>query len=91
VLGKRKFAQANPDHDPKLPCVYVGRTGLTPEERFAKHRSGRKACPFVRDYGERLVPELFAHLNPMSFDEADAREVQLAEELRASGYAVWQK
>jgi hypothetical protein len=30
---------ANPDRDPKKPCVYVGMTGLTPEERFANRKT----------------------------------------------------
>jgi len=30
---------ANPDRDLAKPCVYVGMTGLTPEERFCSNRS----------------------------------------------------
>src|SRR6266446_9295481 len=34
----RAVRAANPKRDPKKPCVYVGMTGLTPEERFANHK-----------------------------------------------------
>ena len=39
----RKVRAANPKRDRKKPCVYVGMTGLTPEERFANHKAGTKA------------------------------------------------
>jgi len=68
---------------------YVGMTGLTPEERFENHKNGVKSASVVRRYGERLVPKLYAHLNPMSYAEAAAMEVKLAEELRARGYQVF--
>jgi hypothetical protein len=29
---------ANLKHDVKKPCVYVGTTGLSPEERFPNHK-----------------------------------------------------
>jgi hypothetical protein len=30
----------NPRCDPQKPCVYVGMTGLTVEQRFANHKAG---------------------------------------------------
>ena len=68
---------------------YVGMTGLSPEERFANHKKGIKAAGVVRQFGERLVPKLYAHLNPMPYREALKMEQQLAEELRAAGYQVF--
>jgi hypothetical protein len=68
---------------------YVGMTGLTPEERFRNHKSGRKAAGIVRRCGERLVPKLYAHLNPMPYADAVEMEVRLAGELRARGYQVF--
>jgi len=68
---------------------YVGMTGLTPEERFENHKNGIKCARIVRRCGERLVPKLYAHLNPMSFKDATAMEVQLAAELRARGFQVF--
>jgi predicted GIY-YIG superfamily endonuclease len=78
----------NPAGDGKAG-YYVGMTGLTPEERFENHKNGKKAARVVLRHGERLVPKLYAHLNPMTFDEAAAMELQLAEELRARGYQVY--
>lgn len=68
---------------------YVGMTGLTPEERFANHKAGIKAAGVVRRFGVRLVPRLYAHLNPMTFQEAAAKEIELAEQLRARGFQVF--
>ncbi len=79
---------ANPNRDPGKPCVYVGMTGLTPEERFANHKAGPKDAPLVRRFGIGLMPELYAHLNPMPFEAAAVMERDLAEDLRRSGYTV---
>ena len=68
---------------------YVGMTGLTPEERFQNHKAGIKSARVVRRFGVRLVPKLYAHLNPMSFADAVAAETRLADELRAQGYQVF--
>ena len=84
----RSVRAANPNRDPKKPCVYVGMTGLTPEERFANHKAGIKAAPLVKRYGIRLLPELYAHLNPMPFGAAVQMELDLAEDLRRAGYTV---
>ena len=89
VVGRaRSIRSLNPNRDPGKPCVYVGMTGLSPEERFRKHKAGIKASPWVRDHGIRLLPELFTHLNPMTYEEAVQREQDLAEELRREGYTV---
>ena len=68
---------------------YVGMTGLTPEQRFANHLAGIKAARVVRKYGERLVPRLYAHLNPMPYAKALLMEGALAESLRKRGYVVF--
>jgi hypothetical protein len=57
-------------------------TGLTPEERFANHQAGIKDASLVKRYGIDLLPELYAHLNPMPFEPAARMEVDLAEDLR---------
>jgi hypothetical protein len=44
--------------------------GLTPEQRFANHKAGTKAASLVKRYGSRLLPDLYAHLNPMPFEAA---------------------
>jgi predicted GIY-YIG superfamily endonuclease len=68
---------------------YVGMTGLTPEQRFENHKTGRKAAGIVRRCGERLVPKLYAHLNPMTYEKAKLMEPQLAESLRRRGFVVF--
>ncbi len=78
----------NPKGDGKAG-YYVGMTGLTPEERFANHQAGIKDASVVRRFGVRLVPRLYAHLNPMTFKQAAVKEVELAEELRARGFQVF--
>jgi len=88
VAKLAKVRAENPKRDPKKPCVYVGMTGLAPEERFANHKAGIKAAYVVKRYGVRLVPELYAHLNPMPYEAAVQMEVDLAADLRREGYTV---
>lgn len=78
----------NPKGDGR-PGYYVGMTGLTPEARFANHKQGIKAARVVRKHGERLVPRLYAHLNPMPYARAKLMEVWLAESLRKRGFQVF--
>lgn len=89
AVGKLRLVRAaNPNRDPKKPCVYVGMTGLDPKERFANHKTGIKAASVVKRYGIRLLPELYAHLNPMPFEAAAQMEMDLAEDLRRAEYTV---
>jgi hypothetical protein len=84
----RKILKANPKRDKSKPCVYVGMTGLSPEERFQNHRSGIKAARIVQRFGVRLLPELYECFNPMPFEAAAEMERELAEELRGKGFTV---
>jgi hypothetical protein len=84
----RSVRAANPNADAGKPCVYVGMTGLTPEERFANHKAGTKAASAVQRYGLRLLPQLYEHLNPMPFEAASQMEKDLADDLRRAGYTV---
>src|SRR5258706_7122956 len=77
AVKNRKVLATNPKRDPNKPCVYVGMTGLQPEERFANHKDGLKAAYMVTRFGVRLLPELFAHLNPMPFEAAAQMEKEL--------------
>ncbi len=90
VLRDSRFRRANPAYNPAKPCVYVGMTGLTPAERFAKHKSGVKSNRYVVLYGKRLLPDLYEFLNPMPYAGAQEMEVELAVGLREEGYGVWQ-
>jgi predicted GIY-YIG superfamily endonuclease len=78
----------NPKRDGKA-AYYVGMTGLTPEERFENHKKGHKAAGIVKRCGERLVPRLYAHLNPMPYAKALEMEAALADSLRKRGYVVY--
>ena len=84
----RSVRAENPKRDRKKPCLYVGMTGLAPEQRFANHKAGIKAASVVKRYGLRLLPELYEHLNPMPFEAAAQMEKDLAEDLRRAGYTV---
>ena len=84
----RKVLRENPKRDPAKPCVYVGMTGLTPDERLINHKSGVKSAWVVERYGVRLLPELYEHLNPMPFEAAAQMEQDLAMDLRSQGYTV---
>ena len=78
----------NPNRNPSLPCVYVGMTGLNPEARLQKHLEGMKSSYYVRNFGIKLLPELFSYLNPMPYEAAVEMEKDLADDLRAQGYTV---
>ena len=85
----RKVRAENPQRDPRNPCVYVGMTGLTPEERFANHKAGIKDAWVVKRHGIRLLLELYAHLNPMPYERALRMEGFLADSLRKRGFVVF--
>ena len=89
AVGKIRKAQLlNPECDPKKPCVYVGLTGLAPDQRFLNHKEGIKSSSLVKHYGIRLLPEFYAHLNPMPYEAAAQMEKDLTEDLRKAGYTV---
>jgi predicted GIY-YIG superfamily endonuclease len=100
-MAKKKRKSSKSDHhsvyvvflrDPKgdgKAAYYVGMTGLTPAQRFENHKAGIKAARIVRRCGERLVPRLYAHLNPMPFAKAVEMEVILADSLRKRGFTVY--
>lgn len=88
VAKHPSILRLNRKRDPAKPCVYVGMTGLPVEHRFENHKNGYKSAWTVERYGVRLLPELFAHLNPMPFEAAAQMEKDLAADLRAQGYTV---
>ena len=51
-------------------------------------RRAIKVAWVVHRYGLRLLPELYAHLNPMPYEAAVKMEVDLAEDLRRAGFTV---
>jgi predicted GIY-YIG superfamily endonuclease len=88
VRERVRLQRLNPDADPEKPCVYVGMTGLDPEERFENHRVGVRASPVVRDFGLRLLPELSEGLQNLTYELALRAEADLAAYLRQNGYFV---
>lgn len=87
---ERNFFEANLHWLPGKLCLYVGMTGLTPDERFRKHLRGEHAAWFVESYGRRLLPECYQHFNPLPYAMAQEMEPELAQALRCDGHAVWQ-
>ena len=88
VAKIRRVRAENPKRDPTKPCVYVGMSGLTPEERFVNHKQGIKSASVVKRHGIRLLPGLYAHLNPMPYEAAAQMEKDLADDLRRAAYTV---
>ena len=81
--------KAGTRNDPRLPWLYVGQTGLTPEERFANHKAGQKSSYLPREYGLFLRPDLYDDLAPVTTDlEALDLERRRAEELVRCGFVV---
>ena len=90
VMEKRAFAGKNADRREDKPCLYVGQTARTPEERFAQHLAGTKASRIVKEYGVRLRPRLYANVGPFATRaESERAETMLADKLRRRGFAVW--
>ena len=78
----------------ELPAFYVGQTAKSAKERFDDHKRVYKANRLARDYGLRLwpdAPKQFKRImeNIPTREEAEDRELLIAEALRALGYGVW--
>jgi len=65
--------------------LYVGETSQDPDLRFDQHKTGYKASRFVNRFGIRLLPQLFAHFNPLHRWEAVELEPALADAFRDAG------
>jgi hypothetical protein len=68
--------------------VYVGKTGLTAEQRLANHQRGHKTKPYITRYLVRLLTPFFEHLRDISEEDAIQIERSLAADLRDEGYWV---
>lgn len=79
-----------PRQRPDKPCVYIGQTAHSPEERFDQHRRGHKAARCVQKYGVRLRTRLYQAWNPIpTREEALSAEVRLAARLERRGFTVF--
>jgi predicted GIY-YIG superfamily endonuclease len=90
VLLEARFRKNNPGYIEGRPCVYVGMTGLDPDVRFDKHKAGIQANAYVQRYGLRLLPDLYEGFNPMSYEAAVHKEIEVGIDLRSAGFGVWQ-
>lgn len=97
ILKNKAFLKMNPNYDDSKPCVYVGMTSKTPEQRFLEHTDGlrtKKGFPLfsrkVKKFGIRLKPRLYKSHNPMTEKDAVEFEIEKARRLRKRGYGVWQ-
>ena len=64
VLSDKKFSAMNPNYIEGKPCVYVGSTALTPDERFQRHKDGIKANKYVfNGENSRAIPNGIAPLS----------------------------
>ena len=76
-----------------LPGVNVTSAGAPGESSREMNRPGKagiQSNAFVREFGLRLLPELYEIFNPLPYEGACAMEVELAIGLREAGYGVWQ-
>ena len=89
IWKNRAFRARNPG-GASGGCLYIGVTGLTPEERFERHRAGTQSGRFVRTHGLRLRLDLVEGFSRLPYRIAARMEPKLAAWLRAEGFAVWQ-
>jgi hypothetical protein len=44
ALRHPSILRLNPNREPTKPCLYVGMTGLSVEQRFENHKKGQKSA-----------------------------------------------
>jgi len=90
VLYEAKFKKCNPNYITGKPCIYVGMTGLDPDVRFDKHKAEIQSNRYAKEYGLRLLPDLYEGFNPLTYDEVIELEIEIGIDLRSAGFGVWQ-
>ena len=65
-------------------------TGLDPDVRFDKLKTGIQANRYMQDYGLRLLPEIYELYSPLVYERARSLEVELGIDPREGGFGVWQ-
>ncbi|MCK5116668.1 MAG: hypothetical protein KAR44_08715 [Candidatus Aegiribacteria sp.] len=91
VRRHRDVKRNNPRAKASLPCLYVGQTRRTPEERFNEHNTGeglKKGGRHLSGKCLKLRKDLYEFYNPMPLLESLILERDLAEELRQQGHTV---
>ena len=103
VLSKKKFQEANPNYKKGKPCVYVGMTGKSIEERYDEHTNPEnenfnKGSKWMKNHAvhgfvEALAIDLLSHPDisreTLTFGEALQNEKLYAAWLKSQGYGVW--
>jgi len=100
-----KAKRENPNYTQGKPCVYVGSTSLSPEERYKTHLNKGISLKTGKQIGGKkkavkkykfmykkngLRPKQYNKYNPIkNREEAEKIEKKLAEKLRKKGYCVW--
>jgi hypothetical protein len=85
--GADKRMVENNGGDNPRGYLYVGMTGLDPEERLKNHLSGVKSCSLVKDYFQGK----FGSMGGMFHHEAEFIEGYIPDVLRNMGYWVYQR
>lgn len=90
VSNLKRFRQKNPLYLKNSGCVYVGQSIRKPNLRFEQHKEGYKSNRYAREYGIKLLPELYDKYNPIpTREDAENIEKMLSEQLRKKGIGVW--
>ena len=53
------------------------------------HKRGHRSSWFPKEFGIRLLPDLFQKFNPMPYKLATLIEPEYSEWIRSRGFAVW--
>ena len=89
VRRLNRFRAANPEYIPGKPCVYVGVTWLTAQQRFDQHKNGIHSARIVRAYGSHVRTRDCRILRIMTRARAEKKESAYAARLRKRGWGVW--
>ena len=90
VLTNPKFTAANPNYRPGATLYYIGMTSLPPAERLAQHTAGINASQVAHRHLAELDMSVVPIRKPTLRTWALQHERQLATDLRAQGFGVWQ-
>ena len=90
IYKNARFARANPLYDPRKPCLYIGSTALTPEQRYENHLTKKSGSKWVKEFGDGLylakTDKQPKHTNRR---DAEFAEFIFAMRLRRRGYGIW--
>ena len=92
----KRAREANPKQNLNKPCIYVGHSSKTPEERFREHMIGARNSRgplfsrVVYMWGKCLLRKEYTKYNPIDTrEEALEMERKLTNKYRNQGYTVW--